>query len=281
MHVTDPAAGLVTSLPTFPGLLIGQTLGVPDAQSIAFDHSSIGVVAQPSLGFVTAVEPLTGSSGEMVFGLTDPVDAIWAESLNLLYIAEGADRRVSVRNGFSPIPLRKQVFLTPVRSIAFTRTLVIAALEDGELHFMDPHTLSTVAPPSGPTGVPAVVQAAEDGTAFAVDETGMLSHIGTDGFPLRTYSVATDATAVSGSPTWNLAIVTHPATNRTSWVDLTTGAVEQITVNSQPKRVEIDDRSGLAFVLTKNSVWVFDIPTRELLYQGFASNTTGDLGLIR
>ena len=64
-------------------------------------------------------------------------------------------------------------------------------------------------------------------------------------------------------------------------MDLATGAVEQITVNSQPKRVEIDDQSGLAFVLTKTSVWVFDIPTRELLYQIFAANTTGDLGLIR
>ena len=129
--------------------------------------------------------------------------------------------------------------------------------------------------------MPAFVQAAEDGTAFAIDDSGALTHIGIDGFPLRAYSVAAGATAVSGSPTWNLAIVTHQAANRTSWVDLTTGMVEQITVNSQPKRVEIDDQSGLAFVLTKNSVWVFDIPTRALIFQAFAANTTGDLALIR
>ena len=64
-------------------------------------------------------------------------------------------------------------------------------------------------------------------------------------------------------------------------MDLTTGAVEQITVNSEPKRVEIDDQSGLAFVLARTSAWVFDIPTRELLLQVFVGNITGDLALIR
>ncbi len=279
-HVTYPAKGLITSLPTFPGLLIGQTFGVPDGQSIAFDRSSIGVVAQPNLGQVTAVEPLAGSSGPIIFGLIDPVDAIWAPSIDRLYIAEGLRGRVTARFGLTPSIVAVRTFAAPVRSLAFTRTLVMAALESGEVVSMEPQSLTPVASSFGGSGA-AFVQAADDGTAFAINEGGALSHIGSDGFLLRTYPVDTGATAVSGSPAWNLAIVTHQAANRTSWVDLTTGVVELITVNFQPKRVEIDDQSGLAFVLTKTSVWMFDIPTRKLLYQVFAANTTGDLALIR